>query len=97
MLGLLEVPDGMAEADRRAMGAPQGTPTGPSPQPARWTPPSRRSKVFRRHPLDPLDWCSLERAPASIWEPNDLLAAPSELGRGWDAACDLARLPRGFE
>ena len=42
----------MAEADRRAMGAPQGTPTGPSPEPARRAPPSRRSEVFRRHPLD---------------------------------------------
>ena len=97
MPGLLEVPDGMAEADRRAMGAPQGTPTGPSPEPARRAPPSRRSEVFRRHSLDSVDWGSLERAARKIWEPDDLLAAPVHLGRGRDAAQPVARLPRGFE
>jgi hypothetical protein len=97
MPGLVEVPDGMAEADRRAMGAPQGTLTGPSPEPARRAPPSRRSEVLRRHPLDSLDRRSLERTPAPIWEPDDLLAAPFHLGRGRDVARNVARLPRGFE
>src|SRR5436309_12652152 len=73
MPGLLEVPDGMAEADRRAMGAPQGTPTGPSPEPARRAPPSRRSEVFRRHPLDlwtGAPWSELPRrygSPTTCW------------------------------
>jgi len=97
MPGLLEVPDGMAEADRRAMGAPQGTPTNPSPEPARRAPPSRRSEVFRRHPLDSVDRSSLERAAPKIREPDDVLAASFHLGRGWDAAQPVARLPRGFE
>src|SRR5574341_1784494 len=97
MPGLMEVPDGMAEADRRAMGAPRGTPTDPSPQPARRASPSRRSEVLRRHPLDSLDRSSLERATTPIREPDDLLAAPSHLGRGGDAAGAVARVPRGFE
>ena len=97
MPGLLEVPDGMAEADRRAMGAPRGTPTDPSPEPARRAPPSRRSKVLRRHSLDSLDRSALGRAPAPIREPDDLLAPASYVGRGWDAAQHVAGLPRGLE
>src|SRR5213594_3723748 len=97
MPGLLEVPDGMAEADRRAMGAPRGTRTGPSLEPARRAPPSRRSEVLRRHSVDSLDRSSLERAPAPIRESDNLLAAPSHLGRGRDAPGDVARVPRGFE
>ena len=93
----LEVPDGMAEADRRAMGAPQRTSPGPSPEPARRAPPSRRSEVFRRHPLDSVDRGSLERAAPKIWKPHDLLAASFHLGRGWDTAHPVAGLPRGFE
>ena len=97
MPGLLEVPDGMAEADRRAMGAPQGTPTGPSPEPARRAPPSRRSEVFRRHSLGSLDGSSLERAPTAVRKSHDVLAAPFHLGRRRDAAQPVARVPRGFE
>src|SRR5262245_2123751 len=95
MTFLLEVPDGMAEADRRAMGAPQGTVTDPSPEPARRAPPSGRSKVFRRYPLDPLDRGTMERAAPTIWESDDLLAAPVHLGRGRDVAGSLARVSRG--
>ena len=97
MTFLLEVPDGMAEADRRAMGAPEGTPTNPPTKSPRRAPASRRSKVFRRHPLDPVDRSSLERASPPIWEPDDLLASLADLGRGGDAAGDVASLPRGFE
>jgi len=97
MPGLLEVPDGMAEADRRAMGAPQGTSTDLFSEPARRAPPSRRSEVFRRHPLDSVDRGSLERAAPEVWEPDDLLAAPVHLGRGRDAAQPVAGLSRGFE
>jgi len=97
MPGLLEVPDGMAEADRRAMGAPRGTRTDPSPEPARRAPPSRRSKVLRRYSLDSLDGSSLERAAPPVREPDDLLATPSHVGRGWDATQHVAGLPRGLE
>jgi hypothetical protein len=97
MPGLLEVPDGMAEADRRAMGTSQGTPTDPFSEPARRAPPSRRSEVFRGYPLDSMDRGSLERAAPKIWEPDDLLAAPFRLGRGRDVAQPVARLPGGFE
>jgi len=62
MPGVLEVPDGMAEADRRTVGTPRGTATRPSPESAKRALPSRRLEVLRRYPLDSLDWSSLERA-----------------------------------
>ena|SRR3989442_65648 len=46
MPGLLEDHDGMAEADRLAMGAPRGTPLGFFRESAWGSPPDGRSEVF---------------------------------------------------
>src|SRR5712692_4934191 len=97
MLGLLEEPDGMAEADRRAMGAPRGTLAGPSCERARRSPPNRRSEVLRRHPLDSLDRSPLERVAPEVCQPDHVLETPAHLGRGRHVAATVARLPSGPE
>src|SRR5712692_5488807 len=82
MLGLLEDPDGMAEGHRRAMGAPRGTPTDPTYERARRSPPNRCSEVLRRHPLDSLDRSPLERVAPEVCQPDHVLETPAHLGRG---------------
>ena len=89
--------DGVAEADRRAMGESACAPSCCETQPARRPTSSERPALLHRDSVDFVDGVALERAAPTVWQFRDLLAPAARMGREWRVAGDVAHLLVGPE